>query len=1403
MAENIVQSALSKVRQTANQILRPVQQATQDTRGFVQQGRFTPLQGLQELRQAPPVRLAETLVRPLVQRQVQRVTEPIKTAVSQIQPTIQKLGDVPILPQYQSLPPIFAFGKTIEPSKIGDITYGQALEYGRESILQPGLRIAPELALTAKQAITKQPEVIQVPQTPAGKFFLGEQPLEALQVTIPKRQREIEPVLEMAGLPKGLAGPLAIGGVITGRYLDLLPGVDDLLTKGVKKGITEVAQAGLKRAVSEQTQKQATEFVAKEIEQRLIAQGIEQQAARTQANTEAKQLVASRVEALKAPVQTVTSAPSAELVPRGGVGGLPPTPPAGKPPAVPQPFDTQRYIAEQTQRQQAQQLPTPTRQKIKDFVNGIRVRLEDSTFYITKLLDDAERKYNFRVTPKSDVRLQIDRALRTDSLASQFVKDNSLDKIIQQVPDINAFNQYLIAKQANRVSELGKATGRNIEADKRLVQELQTTYEPFAQQVRTYNNNLLQYAVESGMVSEELADKLRSIYPDYVPLKRVLDEVQPGVEGKGQAIASVSTNKVLQRLKGSEKAIRNPIESIVENTATVFAQGERNKAAKMIFDYRNLPNNPFGIRELAPGEKIGTKSTISFFDNGTKRTFEVNKDVAEAAKNLNKEQMNIYGKILSIPTRILKIGTVGFNAPFILTNLVRDQATATIFGSKPLSTSLVNPGNFLKAFYGVFKQDDLYENWVRNAGSFTSMDIGRETVAPTVAKIRAGRSLPSKIAYIAKNPAELFRAVEDFVGKAEEITRLQQYRGTYDALIREGRTVADAQMLAAKAARENTANFARSGAWGQVLNGAIPFFNARIQGTRALREAFMRDPKGFTTRFMLTIGGPVATATVWNLSDPQRRAAYEDIQEFEKENNLIILPPVPEQDENGRWKAIKIPMAPGLSNIASTIRRPIEGTQKLDAEGFRKLATDFLTVTTSVDLSSPNKTVGEILPQAIKPLVEAITNVNLFTGRPIVPTYMQGLPPSQQVRENTSGTAREIGKLLNMSPIMVENMIRTMAGGVGSQLLNLSDQILFRAGAIPQEQVGGENAFANIIRRFSLASGGVKADEIYKDIEDTKAKKQVLNNDLKLAVASGADETALQLASSMTPNQAIDVLRSKNEKEIRDSLTSTQKALQSMTKDQREQYVATRPELQKDLLAVQAAELGTQGVGGTVVQQLLVQNAMQDLSPVAPTSPYQKLTWERDVFSKIGSIEQREGIAKADKDGAIDQLLGKIGLSRNDYDYYKVAKENNEIKTAYVQEQIGNIVRQGGGPQQIFDFLANNQLQVRGNKIVTSGVLTNLVDAGIITSNQSDELKKLEVSGSITNPTVSTKPKKARKLRARKPRLAKVKAVRLKQVKLPKPRAIKLTPIKPVRFARLKQPKTSRRAKLQTIRVRS
>lgn len=752
------------------------------------------------------------------------------------------------------------------------------------------------------------------------------------------------------------------------------------------------------------------------------------------------------------------------------------------------PYNTQEYIKELTEKQQqagGSDGPTGLKQKASNFLAEVKAKLVDETAPLTDILTASEKQYKFKVLPKQDIRLQIDRALRSNNLASQFAEDNGLVDAIKKAPDLNALDQYMIAKHAANVEKQGIKTGRDLARDQQLIQDLAPQYEAIAQQVNQYSRKLLDYAVKSGLIDEKLAKGLVEKYPEYVPLNRIFSELeQPNFRGTGKGVASLSRQTVVQKLQGSEREIRSPIESLLLKTQDAFSQGERNIAAKQLASYKSLPGFEGLIKEVDAGSRA--PHSFSFIDNGVKKTYATTREIEAAAKALNVEQMGILGKIISTPTRMLQLGATGLNIPFVVTNVVKDEVTGFVNSNRAAKTSILNPANYVKALFSAVKHDELYKDLVRNAGGGTSFDIARDAPNLSIAKIRSPKM------YTVRHPLELLRTIENLVGRGEELGRIKNFEGTRQALLKEGRTLQDANLLGGQAARENTANFARRGSFGRVINWMIPFFNAGIQGSRQMVRSFQNAPAQTSTKVAATIFTPIAVATVWNLSDPQRKQIYADIPQHEKENNIILIPPDVTQDERGRYNVIKIPLPPGLSNLGTIVRRALETTQGLDAIKFGEIATNLITAGTSVDVTSGNKLASTFTPQLAKPLVESTTNTNLFTGQRIIPDYMKNRPAELQTRPGVTPIATGIGKLLNVSPLMVENFAQTQLGGLGSQLL------------------GKESPIGNLERRFKKASGGELLDRVYED----STKIQAINSQAKSLLEAGKKEEALKLIQS-------------------------------------------------------------------------------------------------------------------------------------------------------------------------------------------------------------------------------------------------------------------------------------------------
>jgi hypothetical protein len=772
------------------------------------------------------------------------------------------------------------------------------------------------------------------------------------------------------------------------------------------------------------------------------------------------------------------------------------------PGAVKAPVDVPTYIKEQTAAREAARGNKSIRTKTTEFLQNLENKMVDFTSPIQRRVDSAKKSDPVSMATKTDIKDNIDRVFNAPAITAAFVKEKGFAKAVQSIPeaDLDAFDQYLTAKHANDLNTKGIKTGRNAEADAELVAQLGPKFENAAKEIQKYNDERLEYMVDSGLISRQLKDELLTKHPNYVPFQRVFSEdelANTGGFGSGSGIASLSKQTVIQKIVGSDRAIESPLESLLELTNKAVQQGEKNKAALTLTSYADIKGNPFGLQKIdKTTDAAADKSTISVLRDGKKEIWEVDTDVAKAAKALDVERMNIIGKILAFPLRVARLGITGVNVPFVAANVVRDQMGAFIMSDKGLRSSVANPRVWLAGLGSAINHGKLYDEMLSEGALMTSFDVVRDSVKPTLKSVMADKSRVSKALYVAKNPKEWFRAVEDAIGRSEEVTRMQQYLGNKQAALADGATEAQARTIAARAARENSTNFARRGEWGTVMNNTILYLNAGIQGSRLLVRNLKNKPVKTATKIATTLMLPAATITYWNLSDPERKKAYEDIQEYEKENNFIIVPPNPVKGEDGRWNVIKIPLPPGVGQFTNLIRRPIESSQGLDETGFAEAASTLLRTVTPLDVSSPTKAVNSIIPQAIKPSAQAVAGKNFFTGYDTVPKSMQDLPAEQQVKDTTSGTATDIANTLGVSPIKTEQFINDTLGGVGPQILNAADRIR------GEEQVGGRSIPESVARRFNSAAGNKLESEQLDEIYSLRTEARGESNELKKTAES-------------------------------------------------------------------------------------------------------------------------------------------------------------------------------------------------------------------------------------------------------------------------------------------------------------
>lgn len=567
-------------------------------------------------------------------------------------------------------------------------------------------------------------------------------------------------------------------------------------------------------------------------------------------------------------------------------------------------------------------------------------------------------------------------------------------------------------------------------------------------------------------------------------------------QGSGKKLAKMPTKAHIEEafqeyLDGNPRLVRQMQEFLGNKNQqeVTIARLERLKR-----DYQNAKTaskNEWLTAKQHADLPTKNKNTVSFMRNGIKETHEVHAEVKKAMENIKPYELGLPGKIVGAPARILRAGATALNPVFAASNIVKDQVGSAVISSKARATH--TPSAFVsglknssQAFVGSDKMNPLWHEFEKVGGDITQYDLTRNVKGSNeiIARKAGGRKIGAYQAAI-----HAVRTLEDANSITEKATRFQNFKGIYEDSIKQGRNHEQAVQDATLAALTHTVNFGRAGSAGRILNLIIPYSNAAIQGGRTLGNATKNHPYSTVSKGFAWVGTPVAAATIWNTSDPERKKIYENIRPFEKQNNLIFISPHAKYSDvkNGSYAGvIKIPLPPDIGSIFQPIRRGIEsavgaGTRMTAKEAIADVTKPFVG---PLDVSSVNGLVSSATPQAIKVPLNQAANKDFYTGKQIVPDYMKDATsdPTKRVTPFTSSTARILSEAIDkytgkkVEPVRIDKLATDIGGKLGSFGINASDHALAATGNARKDPktgkdiIGGQDTGTAYVQRFSRAS---------------------------------------------------------------------------------------------------------------------------------------------------------------------------------------------------------------------------------------------------------------------------------------------------------------------------------------------
>lgn len=672
---------------------------------------------------------------------------------------------------------------------------------------------------------------------------------------------------------------------------------------------------------------------------------------------------------------------------------------------------------------------------------------------------------------------------------------------------LKEFDKYTAARAELKNYE-GLPTSQTPAELQKTVSELGPKYEQRFGELNGYYKNLAQQMHAGGLIDDTKLQKYLAS-DDYVRIQRDMEDLVGNTFG-GSKSRSLGTTTATQKRKGSAREILSPTSSAAKRTQDIQLEINRNKAAT------NTINVLQDIGLAKPVKNVTNKNTISRLVNGKREIYEVPGDIKQVVDNVSPYQLGVISQIISAPTRMLRAGTTGLSAPFAAVNYLRDQGSSALYSKSVLDTH--NPANIIAGLRSATKDvlggsnDPLWQKFEQFAGDQTVFDELRnvKNTNQMLREVRLGGR-----GQLGNAVASPVRTVENLIGITEKATRFQNFKGIYQKTLKATGNEEEAVKQAVLAARQNSVDFQRSSNFTRMANLFIPFFNAGTQGSRNVLRSFRDRPVATAAKSLGTIVLPTMAATMWNLSDPTRREAYDSISDFEKEDNFIIVTPDAKQRDDGSWEGIiKIPKPQGYRELTDPARDVTEAFLKNEpVENVAKMFTDTLGgITGPLNVESPEKAIGSVIPQQAKPWIQLAMNKDLYSGNEIVPEFMQeGTDdPTKRRFKGTSGSAQLIANQLGVSPIQVEKAINDVFGSLGRYGTNVADTTLAAAGAIPQDQIGGRSAADDFSRRLFEARGEL--------LDKNKSGGQKYYEDIK-TVTQGLDKNELAAFNSVHPSK--------------------------------------------------------------------------------------------------------------------------------------------------------------------------------------------------------------------------------------------------------------------------------------------
>jgi len=717
-------------------------------------------------------------------------------------------------------------------------------------------------------------------------------------------------------------------------------------------------------------------------------------------------------------------------------------------------------------------------------------------------------------------------------------RGRSLKDVLKPVSrDLDSWIKYIVATSATELKGQGRERlFREDEIRAGLALETPARRQAFADYL-AWNKGILDFAEQAGIINPETRKLWRRDF--YVPFYRVAQQMQAGQSGQG---GTPGDWRGIKELRGGTANLNPILENIMNNADMLIKGSFRNMAMQQATALAKLPESSKFLvpapKEARPGKvsrdailkiardalgdvptdsQAATLDTIAdalepmvelwqfnqapkgsnivaAMEGGKAEYFEVSDPLLLRA--LNSFTRPWGGKVRAAFRGVKNVmrESITMGADFMMVNPVRDTVASGMMSKYGFKIGL----DSMRGFVSRVTRDQDYRDYIANGGGFATRLAEDESIRLRVEDYFVQKGVRPRIVAGGRH---LFMGIRTAAEALEQAARLGEFK--------RARAAGASRRQAAFAGREISTDFAMRGDSQEMgaLYDSLLFTKAALNSWDRLGRALEnpRERMGIVAR----VTGLAAVSMALQVLN-QGNPLYDELDDYDRDLNWHwFIPnaqgirylldnqahPTNVEQAAEMYTHITIPKIWEIGAISSIAERAVDlATGQPTKTGFVRAVGNILKSTMGINY----------LPAAVQPLMEVSNNRSLFSGREIETPDLQRLPREMRAKPWTSEAGKAAAKVMPVSPVQFDHLIRGYFGYFGLYGMMLAD---LSAPDAPEKRTDQLPVIRRFMRQHPRPSTRFTT-QMYEMLDESRQAYNAMRELVKQGDAEGAQEYA-------------------------------------------------------------------------------------------------------------------------------------------------------------------------------------------------------------------------------------------------------------------------------------------------------